>query len=76
MIATLVFVAIDTVVLLLFVGLSLDWIFDYVFHAWIVFCLARGISSHKKLKELPEEDELAEVITEETVAVEDETPAE
>ncbi len=57
MIFALVFFSIDTVALLLLNGISIDWALDYVFHAWVVFSLASGVSAGRKLKKLPEEPE-------------------
>lgn len=58
MIFALVFFIIDTVALLALNGISMDWAVDYVFHAWVIFSLASGISAAVKLKKLPEEPEL------------------
>lgn len=54
----LVFFGIDTAVMLLITGFSMDAIVDIIFHGWVVVSLARGISAHYKLKKLPEEPEL------------------
>lgn len=60
MIFALVFFAIDTVGMLLLMGISTDAIMDIVFHGWVIFSLTNGIISYFKLKKLPEEDFVAE----------------
>lgn len=55
LIFALVFFSIDTLTLLGNFGISLDMIFDYAFHAWIIVILAHGIRNHYRLKALPEE---------------------
>lgn len=76
MIATLVFIVIDTLALLFFVGFAVDWLIDYLFHAYIIYCLVRGIIAHNKLKYLPEDDELLEVVDFEEAHVVEGAPAE
>ena len=53
----LVLFAIDTVALIGLAGISVDWILDYVFHAWVIISLISGISAYAKLKKLPPEEE-------------------
>ena len=55
MTVALVFFCIDTGVMLLLNGIDLDMIVDILFHGWVIFSLAGGISAHKKLVNLPEE---------------------
>ena len=57
MIFALVFFALDTAFMLWDVGISMDFIVDYVFHAWVIISLAMGISAGSKLKKLPPEPE-------------------
>ncbi len=59
MIAALVLISIDTLVLIGYClpgGGFLEWIFDFVFHAWMIYDLAVGIRACKQLNELPEEN--------------------
>lgn len=53
LIFALVFFSIDTLGMLLINGVSLDSIFDILFHAWVIYYLVIGIISHYKLKKLP-----------------------
>ena len=76
LVAALVLISLDTIAIFLLAGLDMTMILDYIFHGLIIYSLVMGIVTHKKLKELPEEDELTEVIAEEAVAVEEETSAE
>ncbi len=46
MIAALALFAIDTVMMPVLFGISLDWILDYVFHAWVLVSLVIGIVYH------------------------------
>ena len=62
MVASLVFIVIDTLALILFVGVAVDWLLDYLFHAFIIYCIVRGIVAHHKLKNLPPEDAVVEVV--------------
>lgn len=55
MIFALVIFALDTLFMLLIMGISADMILDIVFHAWVVISLINGIVSYSKLKKLPEE---------------------
>lgn len=56
LIFSLVFFAIDTVVMVIFTGLSADNIFDLVIHAWVVVSLVRGIITYRDLKQQPAEE--------------------
>ena len=42
--------------MLLLNGISTDMIIDVVFHAWVVYSLATGVSAANKLQKLPEEE--------------------
>ncbi len=55
-IAALALFSIDTVAMLVlsYLGLSGLSLFDILFHGWVIFILAKGISAHYKLKKLPE----------------------
>ena len=74
LITALVFIALDTGLMLL-LGSIADNILNVVFHGWIIVSLIMGISAHFKLKKLPEEEPVvvpqpeAET-TEETVSAE------
>ncbi len=57
LITALVLFSIDTVVLLIFNGIMIDFILDYVFHAWVIFSLINGLVAYTKLKKLPAEEE-------------------
>ncbi len=57
MIVSLVLFAIDTAVMLLWNGLSVDMIIDIIFHALIIYYLIVGISTSAKLKKLPPEEQ-------------------
>ncbi len=46
----------DTAGLFWLVGISADYIMDYLFHIWVIVYLIIGISSHFKLKKLPPEE--------------------
>lgn len=58
MVFALVFFAVDTAAMLLFNGISTDMIIDVVFHGWVVYSLASGVSAANKLEKLPEEPEV------------------
>ena len=55
-IAALVLFVIDTIALIVIAGFSLELVLDYVFHVWVIVILAKGISAHYKLKNLPPEE--------------------
>ena len=74
--AAVVFVSMDTLALILLFGIRLDNLIDILFHAYIIYCLVRGIIAHNKLKYLPEEDELLEVVDFEEAPVVEGAPAE
>ena len=63
MVAALVFFAIDSLVMLSGMGISIDTAIDILMHAWVLYYLISGVSAHKKLKALPEEDEPVLVYT-------------
>ena len=65
MIFTLVYFGLDTVAMLVLGNISVDMIFDYVFHGWMIYSLVTGILAIRKLRNLPEE-----IIDAEAVAVE------
>ena len=76
LITALVFIALDTGLMLLF-GSIADNILDVVFHGWIIVSLIMGISAHFKLKKLPEEEPVAVPQPDaEVVAAEETVPAE
>jgi hypothetical protein len=49
----LVLFGIDTAGLLILNGISIDSLFDILFHAWVIYYLVLGINAHNKLKKLP-----------------------
>ena len=56
MIFALVLFVLDTLFMLLIMGITADMIVDIVFHAWVVISLTNGIVSYFKLKKLPVEE--------------------
>ena len=77
LIVTLVWFGIDTVVLIWWLGFSGSLLLDYLFHAWVIVYLAKGLSAIKKLKNLTEEEAFAEIVDAEPVEEpEEEAPAE
>ena len=58
LIVSLVFIIADTLYLFYNWGISLDSVLDYLFHAWIIYYLIKGITAIRKLKALPEEEEV------------------
>ena len=46
MIAALALFVIDTIMMPVLYGISLEWILDYVFHAWVLVSLTVGIVYH------------------------------
>ncbi|MBQ7378511.1 MAG: hypothetical protein IJW70_12290 [Clostridia bacterium] len=52
MIAATVLFVIDTLFLILYYGVHVDLIMDYLFHAWVLFILIRGVIAHFRLKEV------------------------
>ncbi len=72
LIFALVLFGIDTFALLLIGGFDISMIIDILFHAWVIYYLIIGITSHYKLKKMPIEEpipaeaaDLTEVPTEE-----------
>ena len=55
LIFALVFFSLDTLMLFMIIGIDVTMIVDYIFHAWVIFELARGISVHFKWKNMVEE---------------------
>ena len=53
LITGLVLFIIDTAALFFLAGLNASFIIDYVFHAWALFSLIRGISNLKKVLNAP-----------------------
>jgi hypothetical protein len=51
----LVFFALDTVFLFLLGGIDVSMVIDYLFHAWVLFELSRGIYLHFKWKNTEDE---------------------
>ena len=62
LIFALVLFVFDTLYLIGDVGFAADMLLDYVFHAWVIGILIVGISTGKKLKKLPPEEEEIEAI--------------
>lgn len=59
MVFALVFFSVDTGVMFFLNGISTDMIIDVVFHAWVIYSLASGVSVASKLEKLPAEPEPA-----------------
>ena len=80
LIFALVLFCIDTALMFLMQGISVDTIIDVIFHVWVIVSLANGIRAHNKLQTLPPEEAVVETTAEivETVAEEvtPEAPAE
>lgn len=57
LIFAMVLFALDSVGLVLLGGISMDNIFDIVFHVWFMVSLIGGVSAYYKLKKLPAEVE-------------------
>ena len=72
-VAALVLFCIDTAVMLLLAGISLDMIIDILFHAWVIFDLASAAVAARKLKKLPAEEEISAEDTAEPPAVTEDT---
>ena len=62
LIFALVFFSIDSVITLLYYGLTIDVILDLLFHIIVVVSLARGVSAYYKFKKLPPEEQLTEKV--------------
>ena len=56
LIAVLVMFGLDTAVLLLLNGISVDFIVDYIFHVWVIYSVITGLRIASKLKKLPDEE--------------------
>lgn len=56
----LVFFCIDTAAMFMINGFAVDSIMDILFHAWVIYYLAAGISADKKLKALDIEEAASE----------------
>ena len=73
MIFALVLFALDTLALFFLVGISVDSIFDILFHGWVLYYLIVGLSAHAKLKKLPPEEEPAVPVADPTEPPQDDT---
>ncbi len=62
MIFALIFFAIDTVAMLLILGIQTEGIIDIIFHIWVIISLIMGISACSKLKKIPMEINEEQVI--------------
>ena len=60
LIIALVLFSIDTVFLLGFIGFSVDTLFDFAFHIWVIVSLSTGISAAVKSKKSPVSEETLE----------------
>ncbi len=54
MIAATVFFGIDTLFMIVWYGIDLTMIADYVLHAWVMFILIRGLIGFYRAKKMPE----------------------
>ncbi len=61
LIFALVFFSIDTLLLILIQGVSVDGIIDIVFHVWVFVTLINGIRAYFKLKKLPVDEVIESV---------------
>lgn len=52
----LVIFAIDTLVMVLYYGISADMIMDAIFHAWVLWILFSGVKANSELKKIPDEE--------------------
>lgn len=52
-VVSLVFFSIDSLVMFWYYGISIDMIFDIIFHIWVIVSLSMAIDAHYKLKMLP-----------------------
>ena len=57
MVFAAVLFGLDTLGMVLLGGLSLDYAFDILFHAWFLYSLISGVCAYYKLKKLPPEEE-------------------
>ena len=58
MIAAASLFVVDTMFLILYYGVQIDFLLDYLFHAWVLFILIRGIISFYRAKQLEKEEAL------------------
>lgn len=58
MIAAASLFVVDTMFLILYYGVHIDFLLDYLFHAWVLFILIRGIISFYRAKQLEKEEAL------------------
>ena len=72
----LILFIIDSVVMILYYGIDLSMILDYVFHGYVIYILISGINAHKKLKSMPKEEEIIEATYTEVYDSESETQGE
>lgn len=53
LIFALIFFSIDTSAMLITNGIRIDYIFDIIFHGWIIYFLIVGVNSYMNLKKIP-----------------------
>ena len=70
----LILISLDTVMMFLLLGFSLQSIFDYLFHAYLIYSLASGVSANKKLRALPPEEAIVEVADFEELPADEDAP--
>ena len=68
LIFALVFFAIDTIAMFLIAGISSDMALDILFHILVIYYLSSGIYAHFKLKKLPPEELVENIVPTEEVA--------
>ena len=61
LIFALAFFGLDTVGMLVLNGFAIESIMNIVFHAWVIYYLIMGIVAHRKLKNLPPDEESATI---------------
>lgn len=64
----------DTLLALLFYGISFDSLIEMLFHAWIIYYLVSGIIASYKLNRLPPEENGSETVVDENIDSEPMTP--
>ena len=56
----LVLFSIDTLIMFAYYGIDLTMIIDIIFHIWLIVILVMGINAHKKVMEMPKEEDVIE----------------
>ncbi|MBR3835943.1 MAG: hypothetical protein IKJ69_04045 [Clostridia bacterium] len=64
LIFALVFFAIDTASMFYFIEIGADSVTDIVFHGWVLVSMAIGVHAYYKMKKLPDEEPVPEMLAE------------